>query len=367
MGSDLQSSDSPIATASDVISMAEASVSGLHALRQINTDSEDTLCVSCLSDGRIISGHESAFKVWSSISDGGFRDGNSLLHTVALPLAGDVTCICQSPRHQQQLAVSVSSSVVCYDLQNLSTPVQVYSYNSDEINQICFHHSGPYVCACDDSGDVKIINTDTSTLFKTLSGRHSNLCMSAKFLPRKPWEVVSGGMDCKVVRWDFSRPRPIVELSTQSASEEVQSENMLVNPPMVHSIDTWTSNHCIACGLGNGIVAVYELRGKEITLKCKSTAHSAMVVCVRCFEQVENGEKCYYIVSGANDCKVVLLRMTDKEESATYQKTAHGLGHLQPVTEIQHSSKINWICTDSMVNVYVADQTPFVSIYKLFS
>ena len=341
--------------------MAEASISGLHVPRQINTGSEDTLCISCLSDGRIISGHESAFKVWSSISE-----GSSLLHSVTLPIAGDVTCICQNPRDQHQLAVSVSSSVVCYDLQNLSTPVQVHTYNSDEINQICFHPTGQYICACDDSGDVKIINTDTSTLFKTLSGRHSNLCTSAKFLPRKPWEVVSGGMDCKVVRWDFSRPRPIVEVSTKSASEEMQSENMLVNPPMVHNIDTWTSNHCVACGLGNGLVAVYELRGKEITLKCKSIAHSAMVVCVCCLERMENGEKCYYIISGANDCKLVLLRMTDKEQTsaATCQKATV---HLQVVTEIQHSSKINWICTESMGNVYVADQTPFVSIYRLFS
>lgn len=341
--------------------MAEARVSLLSVLLQVNTESEDTMCVTCLNDGRLITGHESAFKVWSPICD-----GNSLLCTVAAP---NITCVCQNPRDQHQLAVSVSSSVACYDVRNLSIPVQVYSYNSDEINEVCFHPTGPYISACDDAGEVKVINTDTHRLFKTLSGHHSNLCTCAKFLPRKPWEVVSGGMDCKVVRWDFSRPRRIGEVFTQCASEEVQSENLFINPPMVHSLDTWTSNHCVVCGLGNGIVAVYEIKGKEIISKCMSSIHSAMVACVCCLERMEAGENMYYIVSGGIDRKIVLSHMVERKERANSanKKISLSAVYLEPVSEIQHCSKVNWICLDSTGNnVYVADQTSAVSVYKLF-
>lgn len=344
--------------------MAEAQVSRLQMLSKIKTDSEDTLCVTCLYDGRVISGHESVFKVWSAMDD-----GNTFLHTVASSTAGEITCICQNPRDHYQLAVSVSSSVACYDTRNFSKPAQVYSYNSDEINEICYHPTGAYISACDDAGEVKIVSTDTCRLFKTLSGCHSNLCTCAKFLPRKPWEVVSGGMDCKVVRWDFSRPRPVAEVSTQSATEEVRSENMLVNPPMVHSLDTWTSNHCIACGLGNGVVAVYETRGKEITPKCMSSVHSAMVACVCCIERVENGEKKYYVVSGGNDCKIVLSQLVEKEEKTMSAKKRNfqSAKSLQSVAEKQHCSKVNWMCVDSTGNnIYVVDQTRATTVYNLF-
>ena len=330
---------------------------------KIETNSKETLCVCCLSDGRLISGHEATLKLWSPMSE----SKPLLMHSVNLSVRtsgniteSDITCVCQSPRNQQYIAVSVSSSVLSYDLRNLSAPIQVYSYNRDEINQISFHATGPYICACDDSGEVKVINTDNSTLFKTLAGRHSNLCTCAKFLPRKPWEIVSGGMDCKVVRWDFSRPRPITEVSTQIASSEMQLDNMFINPPMVHSLDSWTSNHCFACGLGNGMVAVYEVRDKEIVLKCMSTPHSAMVVCVCCIERVG---KRYYVVAGGNDCKIVLLEMTEKEVQIPHQKYAC---HLRMVADIQHNSKVNWISVDEAGNVIVADQTSFISVYKMF-
>ena len=341
-----------------------ANISKWSILRQIDARSEDTLCVTSLADGRLISCHESAFKVWRA-------DGSSLLHTIAAPTAGDVTCVCQSPADQHQLAVSVSSTVACYDDRNLSAPVHSYQCNSEEVNEVYFHHRGPYLCACDDSGEVKIIDTENRKLFKTLSGRHSNLCASAKFLPRKPWEVVSGGMDCKVIRWDFSRPRPIAEVSTQQTSGETRSEDMLVNPPMVHSLDTWPSNHCVACGLGNGDVVVYEMRGKEIAVKCLLSLHSAMVARVCCIERVERGEKSYYVVSGANDCKLVLSKMVEREKGTERDASVHKRGsrsvtHLQPVSEVQHGSKVNWLCVNSAATeVYVADQTSIVTVYEL--
>lgn len=322
-------------------------------LHRLKTGFEDTQCVCFLSDGRLVSGHQSTFKLWSNI----YCEEISLIQTVTLPTAGDISCICQNPRDKQKLAVSVSSSVVYYDIRALSSPVQVYSYNNDDINEVSFHPSGPYICACDDAGEVKVINTETSKLFKTLCGSHSNLCTCARFLPRKPWGIVSGGMDCKVVKWDFSIPRPIAEVSTQTKIGELNSENMFVNPPMVYSLDSWTSNYYVACGLGNGMIAVYEIRDKEINLKCTSIPHSAMVVSVCCIEQHNNGKESYYVVSGANDSKIVLSEVAEMD--GTYNL------YIKLVSEIKHSSKINCISVDHAGNVAVADQTNFVTVYRL--
>lgn len=320
----------------------------------------DVLCISCCSNGQVISGHDSAFKIWS-------ENGESLLHTVATPTAGEVTCSCQSPTEPHHMAISVATTVAIYDDRNLCSPLQQYHFNKEEINEICFHGKGPYLSACDDAGEIKVIHTEDNKVFRTLSGLHSNICSSVKFLPRRPWELVSGGMDCKVVRWDFNRPKPIAEVSTQE--RVAKSEGMLVNPPLVHSLSVWTSNHCVACGLGNGDILVYEIRAKGLELKCAASLHSSMVVCLCCIEKKIGKEHRYFIVSGANDCKIILseIVLSDVPNASISRKCTHGNTLLQPVTEIQHCSKINWLSVSSTgAELFVADQTPFFSVYKLF-
>ena len=327
-------------------------------LRRTDTGSEDTFSVCCCSDGRLISGHNSVVKVWSA-------SGDSLVHTIATATPGDITCICQTPSSEHQFGVSVSTTVLLYDDRNLAAPVDQYQYNEEEINEISFHQNG-YISACDDAGKIRIIDTENHRLFKTLSGPHSNICATAKFLPKRPWELVSGGMDCKVVRWDFSRPRPIAEITTHSDSD--QSGGMMVNPPMVHSLDTWTTNHCIVCGLGNGEIVVFEVRGKGIELKCSSPLHSAMIARVCCVEKVEGEARRYYIVSGASDCKIVISEMIEKEPLPSRSKKGRPtLAVLKTVAEVQHGSKINWLSVNSSgTEVSIADQTPFISVYNLF-
>ena len=308
--------------------------------RRIETNSDDNLSLCCLFDGRLVTGHgSSSCKVWSPESD-------SLLHTLSVPVLGDVMSVCQSPIHHHLLAISVSSSVLCYDLRNVSTPTQVFSHNSEEINQIRFHPHLPYtICACDDAGEVKVLSTEDCKLLETLTGCHSNLCTCASFLPQNPSDVVSGSMDCKLVRWNWNKATPLVEVM-------VHSENMLVNPPMVYTLDTWEDNQCIACGLGNGVVSVYEVKDGGMKLMCMSTPHSSMVVCVCCIKGEETIRNTYYVVSGGNDGKIVL------------SKVAEGFKELISVYVIQHYYKINWISVNER-NIFTADQTAFVTVYQI--
>ena len=67
--------------------------------------------------------------------------------------------------------------------------------------RVCFAISLVAISACDDSGVVKIIDTQKGSLYKTLRGRHSNICNSVQFRPRSMWNVASGSLDCSAVLW----------------------------------------------------------------------------------------------------------------------------------------------------------------------
>ena len=309
--------------------------SAMDFCRRVKTRSEDTLHVRTLNDGRFVTGHSGSFKLWSTV--------DCLLHSVNLPGGGDVGCICPSTGDDNVLAVSVSSSILCYDLRNLGSPFRVLSHNTEEINQIAFHPSQSYLCSCDDAGDIKIISTHSYDVVGTLTGCHSNLCTCATFLPQAPLKVVSGGMDCKVVTWDWSRSKPLMEVSTVSGPQNG------VNPPMVYSLDTWSQNEYVVCGLGNGVVSVYQVKDREIKLKCMSNVHTTMVVCVCC---IDTGKG--FVVSGGNDSRIA-ISVVDSD---------HGL---RLVTNVRHCSKINWISVDLAGNIFVADQTHFVTVYRIRS
>ena len=53
-------------------------------------------------------------------------------------------------------------------------------------------------------------------VFKTCrrSG-HENICSSVAFHPKRAWELVSGGLDCLLINWDFSRGKPCYKLNMQ--------------------------------------------------------------------------------------------------------------------------------------------------------
>ncbi|ONK80454.1 uncharacterized protein A4U43_C01F17880, partial [Asparagus officinalis] len=105
---------------------------------------------------------------------------------------------------------SSGTQISCIDVHMASStwkPLETYSYNKEEINQIAFSPNSYFLAAADDSGDVKIIDTRQQCLYKTLRGVHSSICSSVQFLSWKSWSAITGGLDSKLAMWDFSRGR----------------------------------------------------------------------------------------------------------------------------------------------------------------
>lgn len=325
------------------------------AISLLDTRVEDTFCLCSTKDNNLLSGHDSLLKLWSP------KDG-SLINEISTPVRGDVTCIVQS---EKTLAASVDNAVLFYDWRDLENPLHQFSFNREEINEICIHQNGNYLCAGDDSGDIKVIDVENAKVFKTLSRCHTNICSTVKFNPRKPWELVSGGLDCKVVRWDFSRGRPISEVTIQAGAS--QAGGYMVNPPMVHRIDV-LRNYSIVCGLGNGSVAVYGLHGKGLQEKSCTSLHSAGVAHVCCAELTDDKT---LVMSGGNDGKIFISELQREHLASAMEKCK-----LKSVSRINHRSKVNWLAFQGNASgisesvshcgrLFVADQTQFISVYDV--
>ena len=80
---------------------------------------------------------------------------------------------------------------------------------------------GATLAIADDGGSVHVVDAATHVLQKVLRGAHAgSLCSAVAFRPRRPWELLSGGLDARLARWDFARGgRPLAEWAMGGQAE----------------------------------------------------------------------------------------------------------------------------------------------------
>ena len=266
------------------------------------------------------------------------------------------------------LYTSNGSCVCIYDVRNFLTSVETLQYNEEEINQIVLDESEKHLAACDDSGEIKIISLADKKVFKTLRRKHTNICSSVCFRPRKPWEIFSGGMDCNLIHWDFSRPRSMNQFNMQELSDAPSELGAyMVNPPFVHHLSSSNDGKYLACALENGMVALFDTTKKHASELISLHAHS------------QGASQVYFVsdtkmITGGNDAAVALWDVSKiHEEVSDSHSQSQRNGHTTPIhdrnwdvteackiSEVQHDSKINWlkpVCVNNENYVIIADQT----------
>ncbi|ACO61556.1 predicted protein [Micromonas commoda] len=168
--------------------------------------------------------------------------------------------------------------------------VHLYAFNNDEVNSVCVDRKGRRMCAADDGGEIVVVDIGDETsvagaLVKTLKNGHENIASGAVFRDHKPHDVVSGGLDCAVCKWDQSRSTPVAtwrvgELASASDAESgavgggddddaAASPPPMCNPPMVHAIacangfevsdDCAGVKRLVAAACGDGTCALIDL------------------------------------------------------------------------------------------------------------
>ena len=200
-------------------------------------------------EGVVASGGEGELNVWSK--DGSSH--NKLLcpsPSTQLDDSKDINGVCFCVKNPERLYASCRNKVFGYDLRNPSSTVCEFEFNQDEINQVAIHYKGGFLAACDDSGDIKVIDVLSGRLFKTLSGRNDNICSTVQFRPNRPWEILSGSMDYRIISWDFSSGRALQELNVQELDEDSNQGAYFLNPPFVHSVHMAGDGRMFAAGLG---------------------------------------------------------------------------------------------------------------------
>ncbi|KAJ8616527.1 hypothetical protein MRB53_035899 [Persea americana] len=309
-----------------------------------------------------------------------------------------VSSICFKAGDEDVLYASIGSEIVCFDVHLASSwkPLESYNYNSEEINQIAFSSKSPFLAAADDSGDVKIIDTRQKCLYKTLRAVHTSICSSVQFLPWRPWEVVTGGLDAKLVMWDFSRGRPykVVDFGMPDMDNHESSCNagQCFNPAFVHAIAVpemdmlgGLDKFC-AVAKGDGAIDVINItselavvnstsssqsrkgsksrskgnmpaldattidqgQGKRLHLDYALGGHTAAVSCVA-FSLF--GQRGKFIISGGNDAFVKVW------DWSKYLDPGQTSCSSDLPTSINVNKKVNWLCTTpaDSENIVVCD------------
>ncbi len=61
--------------------------------------------------------------------------------------------------------------------------------------------------------------------YRALRGAHASICAAVAFRPQRPWELLSGGLDGALARWDFSsgRPRRVWQMAEEDGPDGAQA------------------------------------------------------------------------------------------------------------------------------------------------
>lgn len=321
-----------------------------------------------------------------------------------------VASVCFSPGNDDILYVAYANTVTCLDVRMApsSGQLQKYTFNTEDINQITMNFKSSFLAAADDSGEVKIIDIRQHCLYKTLRSVHTNICSSVQFHPWRPWEVISGGLDSKIVAWDFSRGRQQMVIDaavpTTENAENASSANQICNPPFVHALAVpeenmdGKNNQVVAAARGDGTIEIIDLRfeshvtgakskqssrarkgfqsksskntnvneniasgeitkGMRIQLHAGLGGHSTAASCVAFSRFGEAGK---FIISGSNDASVKLWNWTSQIGSSSRSE-----GPLS--FSINNKRKVNWLCTTSRdsENLIVCDTSKVVKAYTI--
>ncbi|KAI8854755.1 WD40-repeat-containing domain protein [Chytridium lagenaria] len=143
----------------------------------------------------------------------------------------------------------------------------------DEINSICVNEKDEFLATSDDTGLVHVFDLRSKSMFKRLRPIHTNLCTAATFRPKRRWELWSGGMDNRIVKWDFSRGTSTGSFQT---TQDVSSDSgKIVNPPFVLSLSFSIDGNSLFAGLGDGTIGAFELQNdRSLEITERVDAHS---------------------------------------------------------------------------------------------
>lgn len=329
---------------------------------------ESVLCVDVQSQtGHVVSGGEGGeLCVWS-------KDGQ-LTGRFSRPET-DCTSVVFSKQSPNLIYAAFGEEVLILDWQRLQEPVFIFKSNQDEVNQISLDANENYLAACDDSGEIKMFAVHNRKEFKTLRHKHTNICSTVVFRPGRQWELVSGGLDCRLVHWDFSKPKCLNQFNMQEFHATPGDSPYFINPPFVHHLAVSPNGSTLGCALENGQIAILNGNQKNLQPRHALFGHSQGVSQVHFLADE-------VLISAGNDCSIIQWDLTksalyhpvpvymngDGAASGPEEEKSLALTALCKARTLTHAHKINWMApysTDAERYLCIADQTPDITLLNL--
>ncbi|GMN43511.1 hypothetical protein TIFTF001_012706 [Ficus carica] len=280
-----------------------------------------------------------------------------------------LSSICFKSGNENVIYVSSGKEVKSFDvhLANELKPLETYDYNKEEINQIACNHKSSFLAAADDGGDVKI--------------NFMHLHYRVESFLRRKMNSVSGGLDSKLVMWDFSKGRPHKIVDFALHDNNGGNTGQCFNPAFIHAIAVPDidmldkSGKICTVARGDGVVDVIDIESELAVIKSKTSTgsqrgsqnrsknksrtpdaenseqngrkrlhldytlggHTAAVSCVA-FSLF--GGRGKFIVSGGNDKSV---KVWDWSRYLDTEQTTSSTNVLP--FNINLTKKVNWLCT----------------------
>ncbi|KAL3312202.1 WD repeat-containing protein 53 [Cichlidogyrus casuarinus] len=119
-----------------------------------------------------------------------------------ISLENPVTDLIFSHNKPDLIYVAHGGSVASFDLRNSSAPLFNHEISPEEINSLHLLESESRLAVGDDNGAVQILSADNGSLLRTLK-KHDNICSVVHFRPNRNWQIISGGLDCRLVVSDW--------------------------------------------------------------------------------------------------------------------------------------------------------------------
>lgn len=212
---------------------------------------------------------------------------------------GPVAAVSFVPGAPHSVLVGAGTSLLWYDLRKEAVVLRAPRHSlrglaGDEVSHIAVNAAGTHAAVADDAGGSHVVALADRSVGARLLGRHEGPCTWSAFRATRPWEVLTGGTDQRVVLWNFSRGAALAEAAAPAAA------GPMVNPPMVYSLAVHPNDGAAAAALGSGHVALYDLHERRWAAVLAGHHAAAASVLFPSFSPRR------HMVSAANDRTLVL-------------------------------------------------------------
>ncbi|PAA65973.1 hypothetical protein BOX15_Mlig033822g1 [Macrostomum lignano] len=230
-------------------------------------------------------------------------------------------------------------------------PAATQAGGSDEVNGLALLTSPTSAAAgerrlatADDGGWIRVFDGETGELIRSLR-KHDSIASAVLFRPGKDWQLISGGMDCRLVVTDWKGCRghalnifDIDEiLDAELCSDAAAAGQVQASQPLIHCLAATPDGLYAAAGLENGSVELFSAGGRHLQHAESLYGHTAAVSALLCLPG-------HLLLSGGNDCDCFLWNLDSDWSGGSFA----------------HSDKVNALCGVAPDRVYLADSGPAV-------